>query len=147
MASFQDVLNKPASSIEPPAALPVGTYLCLVDGQPEITQKGKNNNYCAIFSLKPVQAQTDVDQAALQTALKGAALQDKKIRHTLWITEDAAWRLDQFLAEHLLIEKGTKTLGEMVPEAMGKQVLVTLSHTTSDDGKQVFAQVKSTAAV
>ena len=147
MASFQDVLNKPAAEIEPPKALPVGTYLCLVNGQPEITQRGKNNNYCAIFKLKPVQAQQDVDQSALSETLKGAGLGDKNINHTLWITDDAAWRLDQFLAEHLGIDKGTKTLGEMIPEAMGKQVLVTLGHRASDDGKQVFAEVKGTARV
>ena len=147
MASFQDVLNKPAASIEPPSALPVGTYLCLVDGQPEIAQKGKNNNTCVIFGLKPVQAQADVDQTALQTALKGAALADKKIRHTLWVTDDAAWRLGQFLNDHLGIDKGSKSLGECIPESMGKQVLVTLSHTTSEDGKQIFAQVKNTAKV
>ena len=124
MANFQDVLNKPAAEIEPPKALPVGTYLCIVDGQPEIVQRGKNNNYCAIFKLKPAQAQPDVDQQALMQTLKGSALQDKRINHTLWITDDAAWRLDQFLADHLGIDKGKKTLGEMIPEAAGKQVLV-----------------------
>ena len=147
MASFQDVLNKPAAEIEPPKALPVGTYLCLVDGQPEITQRGKNNNYCAIFKLKIAQAQPDVDQQALQETLKGGSLQDKRLNHTLWITDDAAWRLDQFLAEHLGIEKGKKTLGEMVPEAAGRQVYVTIGHRASEDGKQIYAEVKNTAKV
>jgi len=147
MTSFQDVLNKPAAEIEPPKALPIGTYLCLVDGAPEIAQRGKNNNYCAIFKLKPVQPQPDVDQAALADTLKGAALADKKINHTLWITDDAAWRLDQFLAEHLGIDKGKKTLGEMIPESAGKQVLVTLGHRASEDGKQVYHEVKATAHV
>ncbi len=147
MANFQDILNKPAAEVEPPKALPTGTYLCLVDGAPEIAQRGKNNNYCAIFKLKPVQAQADVDQQSLAETLNGSSLSEKKINHTLWITDDALWRLDQFLAEHLGIPKGTKTVGEMIPEAPGKQVVVTLGHRASDDGKQVYAEVKGTAHI
>lgn len=147
MPSFQDILNTPATEIKPPEALPIGTYLAIVDGQPELAQRGKNNNNCAIFKLKPIQAQPDVDQQLLMQSLNGSSLQDKVIYHTLWLTDDSKWRCMQFLADHLGIEKGKKTLGEMIPEAMGKQVLVTLSHYTTQDGKRVGHQVKDTAKV
>jgi hypothetical protein len=145
MASFQEILNQPANA-EPPSALPVGTYLMIVDGQPEIAQKGKNNNYCVTFNMKPIQAQGDVDQQALHDALKEKALQDKKVKHTMWLTDDAAWRLDQFF-ENLGLDRSKGNRSALIGESMGKQVLVTLSHQTSDDGKQVFAQVKNTAKV
>lgn len=144
-ANFQDILNKPIDQIEAPKALPVGTYLCLVDGQPEQTTIGKNNTPCYNFSLKPVQAQQDVDQGQLAENLNGASLQDKKIRHRLFITQDAAWRLKQFLVEHLGITP--KPIIQMIPEAMGKQVMVTLGHRPSEDGTQIFQEVKATAKV
>jgi hypothetical protein len=147
MASFSDVLNKPSTAVEAPKALPVGTYLCIVSGQPEIVQRGQKGNHCVDFNLQCAQAQPDVDQQALIDSLKGASLSDKKIRHTLWVTDDAAWRLKQFLVDHLGVEEGSKTLGEMIPESMGKQVLVTLGHRASQDGTQIYAEVKGTAKV
>lgn len=150
MANFQDILSKPSASIEAPKALPVGTYLCIVDGQPEFAKIGKNQTDCINFSLKPVQAQGDVDQTQLQAALNvnGAisALADKKIRHRLFVTEDSVWRLKQFL-DNCGVEEGSKSLGERIPEVMGKQVLVTMGHRASEDGTQIFGEVKATAKV
>lgn len=146
MPSFQDVLNKPAADVKAPSPLPVGTYLCLVDGPGEFGKIGQKQTDCINWKLKPMQAQDDVNQADLATALNGAALQDKVIRHRSFITEESVWRLKQFL-EHLGIEEGSKSLGEMIPEAQGKQVLATVGHRTSEDGTQVFQEVKATAKV
>ena len=38
--SFEEILTMQLEEIKPPQALPVGTYLCIVDGLPEITQLG-----------------------------------------------------------------------------------------------------------
>jgi hypothetical protein len=142
--SFQDILSETAIA-EPPAALPVGEYLAIVDGPAEITEVGKNNYKAAIFNMKPIQAQSTVDQSALLEALNGSSLQDKKIRYTMWLTPDARWRLDAFLG-HLGVKEGISR-GERIAEAMGKQVLITVGHRTGNDGKQVFADIKSTAKV
>jgi len=146
MANFQDVLNKPATDVKPPEPLPPGTYLCIVDGPGEFAKIGKNQTDCINWKLKPMQAQPDVDQAALTQSLQGKTLQEKTIRHRSFITEESVWRLKEFLS-HLGIEEGSKTLGEMIPEAPGHQVLVTVGHRASEDGTQVFQEVKSTAKV
>jgi len=142
MNNFSELLNKPMDEIETPKALPIGTYLCIVDGQPEVKQLGKAGNNAAIFSLKPIQAGADVDQTDLVNVLKGSSLQDKKLRHTLWLTEDAAWRAKQFLVEHLGVT--AKTMAEALAQSMGKQVNVNLGHRASDDGTQVYSDIKST---
>lgn len=149
MASFQDILNQQQGTIEPPKPLPVGTYLCVVDGIPEITKIGKNQTDAVVFKLKPMQPRDDVDQEALQNALTvngtPVALSEKSIRHTLFGTEAAIWRLQEFL-QHCDLPDGVP-LGQNLNSAMGKQVLVTLGHRASDDGKQIFAEVKATAKV
>lgn len=146
-ASFQDILNTPTEDIKPPVALPVGTYLAIVDGQPEFAKIGKNQTDCVNFSLKPVQAQPDVNTDALANSLDGKSLQDKKIRHRLFITGDSKWRLLQFLHDHLGIEKEGKNLGQMIPESMGRQVMVVIGHRSAEDGTTVYQEVKSTAHV
>lgn len=147
MANFQDILNKPATEIEAPRPLPVGTYLCLVDGMPEHKKMGKNETDCFEFNLKFMQQGQDVDQNALQEALKGKALSDRSIKHRLFITEDAVWRMKKFLTDDLGIEAGTRGLGAMIPEAMGKQVMVSIGHRPSDDGQQLYMDIKQTAKV
>lgn len=146
MANFTEILNKPADKIEAPQPLPVGTYLCIVEGQPEHKQMGKNNTDCFEFTLKPMQPQQDVDQAALVENLKGKSLSERKFKHRLFVTEDSLWRLKKFI-EDLGIEAGSRGLGECIPEAMGKQVLAQIGHRSSDDGTQVFMEVKNTAKV
>jgi hypothetical protein len=143
MANFMDILNQPADDIKVPQALPTGTYLCIIDGQPEITKVGKKETDAVIFSFKPVQPTEDVDQQALQTALDGSALADKKIRYTMWGTPDAAYRIKNFLVDHLGIP--STSLGQMIPQAMGKQVLVNIGHRTDGNPPQIYMDVKSTA--
>ena len=146
MSSFQDILNKPAAEIEAPKPLPVGTYLCLVDGQPEHKTMGKNNTDCFEFNMKFVQPGPDVDQQAMLETLKGKALNERSLKHRLFVTEDAVWRLKKFL-EDLGIELGTRGLGECIPEAMGRQVYLTIGHRSSDDGQSVYMDIKGTAKV
>jgi hypothetical protein len=97
------------------------------------------------FNLKPVQAGKDVDQAQLKEVLNGDALQDKKIRHRLFITNDSKHRLKKFLVDDLGVEPSN--FRQMIPESMGKQVMVTLTHQSSADGTTVYTNVKSTARV
>jgi hypothetical protein len=91
-----------------------------------------------------------VDDKQLEEYLNGSALSEMRpIRHRLFLTRDSKYRVKQFLVDHLGIhfdEKKT-TLGQAIPEAMGKQVVVELGHQASQDGTQVFNIVKSTAKV
>lgn len=144
--SFQEILSKPMAEIKPPKPLPVGTYTCIVDGVPEIKQVGKEQNWAAILKLKPVAPGPDVDQVALVEALDGKALTEVSIQNTLWLTEKAAFRAKQFI-ENCGIDITTKSLGEGINELPGKQIMVTLSHRPSEDGKTMYNEIKSTAAV
>lgn len=145
MANFQDILNKPMDDIKAPVPLPIGTYLCIVDGQPTIGELGKNKNTAVTFNLKFMQAQQDVDHAALMDALRGGSLSDRSIRYTLWVTDDAVWRLKTFLKDHLQIDATTPAAA--IAQSMGRQVMVSVGHRASDDGSQIYMDVKSTAKV
>lgn len=146
MTSFQDILNKPMADIKPPRPLPPGTYLCVVDGVPEIKQLGKEQNWCALYKLKPLQAQPDVDQQGLIEALDGKGLSETSINNNMWITDKAAFRLKSFLS-HLGFPEESGTPGEHINASAGRQVLVTLGLRPSEDGKMMYNEIKNTAAV
>lgn len=150
MASFTDILNKPASAVEAPKPIPPGTYLGIISGQPEFAKIGKNQTDCVNFKVQLVQAQEDVSADDLALALTRAdgvskTLNDIKLNVRQFLTEDSVWRLKSFLVDHLGIDEAGKTLGQMIPEAMGKQLLLTVKHRASDDGTQIFTEVANTA--
>jgi hypothetical protein len=141
MASFQDILNKKADDVERPKPLPPGTYLGVVEGLPEFAEIGKNQTPVANLKIKLLAAEDDVDSDALREM--GGAL-GKSLRHRLFLTEDAAWRVKQFLEEHLGINGDGKTLGELFNEAPGNQVKVVVKHRPSQDGQTIYAEIDRT---
>jgi len=150
MAQFSDILDRAPSEIEKPKPLPVGTYICVVDGLPEHGESSKKKTPYVRFKLKFLSAEDDVDQDELAAwAKKGdgssRSLGDARLNNDYYITEDAIWRLKDFLS-HLGIEE-QDSLRQMIESAPGSQVKVFLRHEASEDGQSVFARVGNTAAV
>jgi hypothetical protein len=142
--TFAEILDQPVNEIEAPKALPIGTYIGIIDGQPEFVKLGQNQTDAVQFNIKPLQA-VKVDERQLDEVLNGASLSDKKIQHTVWLTNDSKYRMKQFLVDHLGIPESS--FRQMIPEAMGKQVVVELAHKNSQDGTRIYNVVKSTAHV
>ena len=142
--NFTDILNKRADEIERPKPLPVGTYLGMVQGAPEFGNIGKENTAVANFTIRLLQANDDVDREALANV---GGLDGKTVRHRFFLTDAAMYRLKEFLVNDLQIEEGTSTLGQLVSEAAGRQVYLTIKHRPSQDGSQIYHEVGSTAKV
>jgi hypothetical protein len=142
---FASILDRPATEIERPKPLPPGTYRCLVKGLPRYDKSSKKQTEFVEFTLTPTAAESDVNEEDL-AAMGG--FQGKEIRATYYLTEDAAWRLKNFL-EHcgFDIEDSEHTLREMCEQAAGSEVYATLKHRASQDGKSVFAELADTAKV
>jgi hypothetical protein len=149
MANFTDILNKPAEAVEKPKPRPVGTYLSIVNGphkQKEINDKGVID-----ISFKTMQAQADVDQEAL--AASGGV--GNIVTKSFWMQDNEGnvtdYALVQFLEHHLGIEKTGKSIAQMLAEAPGKEVLVTLKHRIYTDKASnepaIAVDVGSTAKV
>lgn len=144
MSSFKDILDKPASEIQPPKPLPVGTYLCIIDGIPAYNEVGQNKTLCVDFNGKIIAPQEDVDPHAIADMKDGVI--GKNIRLRYFLTDDAAFRVKTFLVDHLGIDD-TGTLRQMIDSAPGKQVYVKVRHRASQDGTSIFTDVESTAKV
>ena len=139
--NFGSILDKPTSEIERPPTLPQGSYLCVVHGLPRFDKSTKKQTEFAEFTLRVLQAGEDVEEEALK---EFGPLGETSIKHTFYLTEKSAYRLKEFLINDLLIED-TGTLREMIDETPGKQVMISIKHQASDDGKSVYANVASTA--
>lgn len=141
MASFEEILTKPASEIKAPDALPVGTYHCIVEGPPEQGKSSQKGTDYLEFKFKIMSPMDDVNAAeAAEQQVVG-----KIIRQQYYITDGASWRIVEFLRDSLGIPE--TNIKEMMMQAPNKSVLVKLRHEASPDGKRRFHRVESTAHV
>jgi hypothetical protein len=150
MNTFASILDRPASEIEAPKAMPVGTYVCSVQGLPKY-DKTRNGNEYAEFTFKYLRpfenddGESDVDLELLE-AMGG--VRERVLKNKFWLGDDSTWRLKQFLIDHLQIEEEpNSTLRHYIDQSPGRQFLVTIKHVPSEDGKQIYANVAGTAAI
>lgn len=141
--NFGAILDRPSTEIERPKPLPVGTYTCVVKGLPRYDKSTKKGTEFVEFVLQPLAAGEDVDEEALKEM---GGFQNKTIRATYYLTEDAVWRLKKFL-DDCGIEEGDLSLRQRIEQAPGSQVYAYMKHQASDDGQSVYAQLSNTAPV
>lgn len=143
--NFASILDAAPTEVDYPKALPAGTYLTVVKGMPEHGESSKKKTKQVTFTLGMLQADDDVDEAELKEVLGDTPLTDKTMKHIVYLTENSVYRLDEFF-EHCGIElDGKKSRTQMLEETPGCQVLVSVGHEASEDGKTFFARIKGTA--
>jgi hypothetical protein len=148
--NFSSILDKPASTIERPPALPVGTYLTVIKGLPEYGESSKQKTPFIAFTHELISAAEDVDAEALEEAggLRNKDGSPRTLKNTYYTTEAAGWRLREFL-EHVGFDfsDGKTSLRQAAEESANSQVYITIRHEPSQDGKSVFAKIGGTASV
>lgn len=148
---FSSILDRPSDSIERPKPLPVGIYLFAVKGQYKEDVSSQKKTPYAEWQVVPLQAGDAVDQEALDECLTNKttgekkALADKALKATFYLTDDAIWRLTEFLT-HCGIEDGPISLRERMSQAAGAQFLGEVIH-ESGKNSSVFAKLGNTAPV
>src|SRR5262245_25237482 len=147
MASFEEILDRPATENKPPPAYPTGTYHCIIDGRAEPGMAKTGTKFLQI-KFKIVSPYKDVDEEqAREQQIVG-----KVFTNDYYITDKTSHIITEMLVDHAGIELkngtgGVKSLKELLMEAPGKQVLATLKHETSQDGRRTFHRLVGTAHV
>ena len=144
--NFASILDEEPTEIIRPEPLPVGTYTAVV-GMPRYDKSSKKKTDFVEFPLKIIEAHDDVDDEALGQALGDGKLSDKEMRITFYLTEDAAYRLDEF-HEHCGVDIQTPAKRRVRNEAVvNQEVGIVVKHTASDDGTRIYANIARTLAV
>lgn len=150
---FTSILDKPAELLEAPKPIPVGNYLAMISGPEAYSKVGANQTDLVKWPVKLIQPQPDVDMATLNEALTlkdgtVKSLGDVKLTYDAFLTEASAFIVRDFLQNVLDINPAGKSLRQMISEALGKQMIVTIKHgLTKGDNPRVFAQITDTAKV
>lgn len=115
MPDFSHLLSKPSGEIEKPKPMPSGTYFGII-ARHEFGVTTKNQTPYVRFHVNNLEAGPDIDPELL--ALSKIDLTKKEQRIDFYLTEDALYRLNEFLLG-LGIDNGggTRSLEVMIPEA------------------------------
>jgi hypothetical protein len=128
MATLTELLSVPAESIEPPKALPQGSYHAVVDGNFVPVESQEKRTPGVQFNFRLLGPMKVHDEKALAEA--GGCV-GKSVKYAFYVTEDNRYFLKQFLTDHLGIDPKGKEITEMVAEAPGKEVVIFLKNMLS----------------
>lgn len=138
--TFESILDTPTESVERPRPIPAGTYDAIVRGLYEQGESSQKKTPFVRFNYAIQAAGDDVDSAELEEM---GGIADKTIRDTYYTTPDALFRLTDCLA-NMGIEMEGKTIRQALGDTPNASIRIVVGHRASEDGQQVFAEVKRT---
>lgn len=148
--SFAPILDRAPTDIEPPKVLPVGSYSWIIRGVPRFDKSAQKKTDFVEFTVVPQAALDDVDQETLTEALtkkngEKVALESKSQRLTYYLTEDAIYRLKDFLKHcGFDVDDADASLRQMINESPNRTFGGYVSHKPSDDGERMYANITKT---
>lgn len=142
MSDFASLLRKPAGQGKKPPVLDVGNYPGVVKSF-EVGDKNKNKTPYVRFHLQPTGWP---DGASPQVHEDGTPidLTKRQMRRDYFLTDDAVYRLDEFLRS-CGIDLTGRGYDECLPEANGKAVVIEvkqyMNQTSNEPGNEVGSVV------
>lgn len=140
-ANFESILDMPATDVERPKPLPAGTYFGVVQGLYEQGESAQKKTPFVRFTLAVQSVGDDVDEDEIK-AFGEEGVVGKTIKSTYYTTPDSLFRLTDFI-EACGIELDGKSIRAALDETPNCSIGFNVSHRASQDGTQVFAEVKS----
>lgn len=136
MPDFNNILDTNFDDVKAPKPLPQGDFTFRIKRYEyiESSQKGTPG---VLFEVQPTSAGEDVDEELLAQVENW---QDKTLRTRLWLTENSAFMLKQFL-QAAGVEVEGKSIKEAVPEAVGAEFIGRVTQQELDDGRVVNPDV------
>jgi len=139
--NFASILDESPEEVRAPSPLPAGTYLTVVIGTPVYDKSTQKKTDYVEFTFRPIAAEVDVDEDELS---ESGGLEGKTLKNKYWLTEDAVFMLDQF-HEHCGIDlTDGESRRHRNDAVINSEVRVVITHTTSQDGQRIFANISRT---
>jgi hypothetical protein len=140
--NYNSLLDRTVGSAERPKALPIGTYTGII-AEMGFGESAKKKTPYVRYTVRPLQAVSGVDPDMFAAAGGAERMAKMKLALDFYLTEDAMWRLREFLEESLRIDCTTRSFKEAIPYATNQRITFTMDVQVSDDGKASYNQIKN----
>lgn len=142
--NFSHLLKRPAGKSKKPEALPAGLYPGVLKSFEYGDSNQKKTPYVR-FHLGITGWADDVSenekmQENADGKMEPIDLSKRQPRRDYYLTDDALWRLDEFLRE-LGIEPTGRSYEEVIPEAVGQTVTIELQQQLNEKTSEPYNQV------
>jgi hypothetical protein len=155
--TFESILDMPAADVERPKPLPAGTYDAIVQGLYEEGASAQKKTQFVQFTFAIQAADEDVDEDDLAEyltskdgvtkALSGVTLKNNSTKFYTMNADgtrsEALFRLTDFFT-HCGIDQEGKSIRQCLSETPNCSVKILIGHVASQDGEQIFAELKKT---
>ncbi len=132
---LNSLLSKPLDSFEAPKTIPAGTWKGVI-GPYSYDKSARKKTDFVRYLLNITGPGDDIDEADLE----GVEWDGKQLKKDFYLTPDALFRLTDFITS-LGISISGRSVTEMIPEAVGIPVLITVTEDDSEDGKTKYNNV------
>jgi hypothetical protein len=131
---FSDLLNTPAEEAVRPPARPGGTYRSTFKSSAD-TISSKKRTKGLEFEFSDLEPLSDVDEAAWENYVASPAVKPESdtMSDSFWITPKSLYRIKEF-CEACGISADGKTVIQMVGDALGERVLLTVQQNVGEKG-------------
>lgn len=139
MPNFAELLNKPSGQAKKPPVLDAGMYPVVIKGH-EMDESSNKKTPFIRFNLGVLgwpdgaEPQTDDEGKALD-------LSKKTLRRDFFLTDDAMWRLDEFLRDELGLTLEGRPYTEVLLETTGAQCLADVRQGFNQNTNALFNEV------
>ncbi len=134
--NFSHLLKKPAGEAKKPPALPAADYPAVLASF-ELGDNNKNKTPYVRFMVKLTGW---AESLAEEDRDSDIDLSKRQMRKDFYLTDDALWRLDDFI-KSIGIEPAGRAYDEIIPEMMGSPVIAEvrqyMNQQTSEIGNQL----------
>lgn len=139
---FTSILSKAkVGEIEKPKPLPEGGYIAIIKSTTFGESSTKKTPFVRV-NMELVAPMDDVDQDALQ-AMGG--LKNNKVRTDFYLTDEAMFRLQDFIIEHVGLDLAGMSFDQAIPQLTNNQVGVRLKQIVSEnDPSEMYSVVDKT---
>jgi len=138
---FSNLLTKPVDTIERPPVLPAGHYFGSVAKYEFGESSQKKTPYLRVH-VQLHSPDADIDPESIAKI----DLSKRTLRSDFFLTEDALYRLKDFLISCEVKTEG-RTLNEVIPEIINAQVKAQVTITPSQDGSDFYNNIKTLSGV
>lgn len=143
--NFKELLSQQVDDIEPPKLFPAGVYEALITEHKFDNSTQKGTPYCR-FMCKLIQPVGEFDREAFEEAGGLEKLNGRSpLRYDFYLTDDAFFRLKNFMKNGLNMETSARTFDELMPETKNSTFLAVIKHSTGREAGSVFMEISGYA--
>lgn len=143
--NFAELLKRQVDKTERPPVFPIGPYDGVVTGHEFLTSSKKKTPFVR-FWVKLLAPREGVDEELFEQAGGMEKLNGRKpIRYDFYLTDDALYRLREFLENGLQMESSGRAYDEMIPETTNATFIPLLSHDIGENPGETWMSINGFA--